>query len=511
MGFTGILLILVQVISKIFGFTRELVLSNYYGATSITDAFLTVSTLPSVLYSIIGAAITISFIPIYNRTKNKNSIKAAEDFTSNLANIIIIITIVISTLIIVFARQIIRLFALGFDEETMRLAETLLRISAFSMVFIGLTGVFTPYLNIKKQFIIPSIIGIPLNVGIISGIIISNYNSLSFLGVGIFVGYALQTVVLIPCLVKAKYRYNPIFKVNDSSIIQLLSLSIPIIIGTSAGQLNFLIDRTIASTLEVGALSALNYAARMNTFAHGLIILPIITLLYPKISELVVNKEFMDLNRTIYKSLSIITLLIIPLILGGVILSKEITRALFMRGAFNENALMMTERAVKFYIIGISGLAYREIYSRVFYSFNDTITPVKNAVISVVINIILNILLSQIMGISGLALATSISAIITAGLLKKDLKRYLPKTNSSKALFINQAKIVIAGLIMGGGILLYQYFKTPEMNTLQLVIQIGLGAIIFLLMILILRIDELDDGKKMLQRLKEIVFTKLKK
>lgn len=511
MGLTGIILIIIQAVSKVAGFIRELVLSNYYGASSVADAFLTASTLPSLIYTIIGASITVSYIPIYNRLKKSRGLEKAEKFTSNLINIIVIVTIFISIIIFIFTKPVIRVFALGFDEETLRLAITLTRISILSIVFLGLTGIFTPYLNIKKEYIIPSMIGIPLNIGMISGIILSRYGSVMFLGIGILIGYLLQTAIHIPCLRKVRYKHEMFLNVNNESVKQMVALSIPVIVGTSVSQVNFLIDRTIASTLQVGAISALNYAVRLNTFAQGLIIFPIITLLYPTISELVVNKKYKELNKITQKTFSVVTLLIVPIIIGGFILSKEITSALFVRGAFDENALYMTEGAVKYYIIGTAGLAFRDIYSRIFYSFNDTITPAKNTVISVVINVILNLVLSRIMGIKGLALATSISTIITAGLLKKDLKKYLPKTNSSKALFINQAKILIAGLIMGGGILLYQYFKIPEMNTLQLIIQIGLGAIIFLLMILILRIDELEDGKKMLQKLKEIVFTKLKK
>ena len=511
MGATGIILIMIQAFSKVFGFARELILSNYYGASSVTDAFLIVSSLPSTIYSIVGAAITVSFIPLYNWAKEKKGQQIAELFVSNLLNVLLIITLLIALIVFVFAKPLIRIFALGFNDQTLALAIFLLRISAGSIVFIGLTSVCSSYLNIKKEFIIPSLIGLPLNVGIIGGILLSKYSSIYTLGLGILIGYIMQTLILVPSLIRVKYSHKRKLNFKDETLKKILWLSIPIVIGTSAGQVNFLIDRTIASTLDAGAISALNYAARLNTFAQGLIILPILTLLYPTISELVVQKDYSLLFKIIHKTLSIITLLIVPIIVGGFILSNEITRVLFMRGAFDEKALIMTEGAVKYYIIGTSGIAFREVYSRIFYSFNDTITPVKNTVISVVINVILNLVLSRIMGIKGLALATSISTIITAGLLKKDLKKYLPKKNSSKALFINQTKIVIAGLIMGAGILLYQYFKTPEMNTLQLVIQIGLGAIIFLLMILILRIDELEDGKKMLQKLKEIVFTKLKK
>lgn len=502
MGFTGIIIILVQVISKIAGFAREIILSNFYGASDITDAFLTASTLPSTIYAIIGAAITVSFIPLYNRAKQKKGIEAAEEFASILINIILIITILMSVIIFVFATPLVRIFALGFKDETLVLAVKLTRISILSIVFLGLTGVITPYLNIKKQFIIPSMIGIPLNIGIIGGIVVSTNRSPLLLGLGILVGYAMQTFILLPSLMKGKYSYNPVIKLRNPYVKQMLALAIPIIIGTSANQLNFLIDRTIASTLEVGAISALNYAVRLNTFAQGLIILPIITLLYPTISELAVNKDNEKLNETIYKTISVITLLITPIIVGGFILSKEITSVLFMRGAFDEKALIMTEGAVQYYILGTAGLAFRELFSRVFYSFNDTITPVKNTIIAVLINVILNIILSRLMGIKGLAFATSISATIAAGLLKRDLKKYLIVDGSSKKVFKNILKIIVSGILMGLAILLYRIIVNPEINIIQLILQVGLGAVIFISMIIVFQVSEINESLKMINNLK---------
>lgn len=309
MGITGIVLIIIQAVSMIFGFIRELTLSNYYGISSISDAFLIVSNLPFSIFYIISSAISISFIPTYNKIKKIKGSKEAENFTSNIVNIIFVFAIIFSILIIIFSKPIVKIFAVGFDDQTLNLAVYLLRISVFSLVFVGIVGVFVPYLNSNKEFIIPAMIGLPFNIGIIGGIILSSYISVYFLGAGTIVGYALQFLVLIPCLIKVGYSHKRIIRPNDSTIKQMLVLSIPITIGVSAEQINYIIDRTIASTLQVGGISALNYAVRLNGFAQNLIVYPVTTLFYPIIAELVVNKNYNNLNKIIHKSLSVITLL----------------------------------------------------------------------------------------------------------------------------------------------------------------------------------------------------------
>lgn len=499
MGLTGIALILVQVISKIFGFIRELVLSNYYGASNISDAYLIANSIPGQLFAIVSAGITVSFIPLYNRILEKNNQIEADRFTTNLINITIIFSIILCIIVGVFALPIVRLFALGFDAQTLDIAVILTRITIFSIVFYGITSVIVPYLNVHRSFIIASMIGIPLSVGMISGIVISKSHGLIFLGIGTVLAYFFQTLLLIPRIKKLGYQHLKLIDFGDANIKTMTILSAPMIIGASANRLNFLVDRTLASLIDVGAVSAMNYADRLNGFVQGLFIIPIITLLYPMISRFVVEKNYSNLSEALNKSLSVVSLLVLPVIIGGFILSRDITSVLFLRGEFDIRALDMTEIAVKFYLLGNIGLAYREVYSRVYFSFNDTKTPVKNTIIATIMNIILNIILSRVMGLGGLALATSISFTLSALLLAKDLKIYLPKYNYIGKSIKNILKIFFSSILMGIALLIYRRLFYLEISIINLVLQILFGALVFTCCIAVLKIDEYEEGIKILR------------
>ncbi|WP_425538135.1 murein biosynthesis integral membrane protein MurJ [Microaceticoccus formicicus] len=499
MAITGILLIIVQIFSKVLGFFREVVLSNYHGASFITDAFLVAMTLPVHIFSIFSSAIAVSFIPVYNKIKDADGEIVSEKYTSNLINVTFILTVIISILLYLFTKPLVKIIAVGFNEQTFLLAINLTRIAIFSILFLGMTSILVPYLNINNKFVIPSMIGIPLNLSIILGIVLSSKTSITMLAYGILLGHGLQLILLLPSLHKVKYKHTLRIKLNDENLKYMFFLSIPVIIGNSANQLNTIVDRTIASTIKVGALSALSYAIRLNYFTQGIIVIPLVTLMYPKLSNLVTSKKHNELIKLINKYVSFITILIVPTMIGGAILSKEITSVLFLRGAFDENALEMTHIAVKFYILGAGGLAFREVFSRILYAHNDTKTPVRNTVITVVINIILNIILSKLMGIGGLALATSISATISAVLMKKGTDKLITNKETYYRNYSKYFKIIVSGVIMGMSILFYKYFCSTTISSFLLFIELSIGIITYIVMLFILKIDEINDIKQFIK------------
>ena len=493
----GLFLIIIQLISKIFGFAREMVLSYFYGTSTISDAYLVAFTIPSILFTLIGTGITAGYIPTFNKIRKKDGRDEAELFTSNLTNIILLFTLGLAIIISIFPGLFVKLIASGFQGEQLELAVYFTRISIWSIVFLGATTILIPYLNIKDSFYVSSAIGIPLNIGLISGIILSFYFSKFYLAFGITLGYLLQLILLTPVLKVNRYKHKFFIDFKDRYIKDIMFLAAPMIVGSCASQLNVIIDRTIASFLPTGSVSALNYSSRLNGFIQGVLLAPLITLLYPKISELAVNNDNKKLAKYFYEAISIMTLMVLPLMIGGMYLSKEITGVLFLRGAFDESALNTTSSAVFFYLLGIIG-AYREVQFRVYYSYGDTKTPVKNSIVAVVINVVLNLILSRFMGASGLALATSISSITAAILLQRNIKRYINDNETKRECIRNISKIFISGMLMLVMLILFRNIYPPRINILNVMIQAIIGALTYLVVLKILRVNELKVIEEMI-------------
>ncbi len=178
-------------------------------------------------------------------------------------------------------------------------------------------------------------------------------------------------------------------------------LIVPIIIGSAAGQLNLIVDRILASGLIEGSIAALHFATRVMQLPLGIFAAGVA--LYPTLSQQVAKGELNNLRATLSLGLRITWFIIIPISVGMIVMHEPIIRLLFERGAFDPTATQLTAIALLYYSLGIFAHAGLGVIVRVYFSMQDTITPVKVGVIAIVINIILNLILVQFMAHAGLA------------------------------------------------------------------------------------------------------------
>lgn len=489
---TVLLLMIVTIISKILGFARDLILSFFYGASNISDVYLISLTIPTVIFAIIGKGISTGFIPMYARIENTGGIKKAKHYTNNVANFVTIIGTFILIFGLLFTKYLVKAFASGFEGETLELAISFTRISLLGIYFSGLIYVFSAYLQIKNIFIIPVIMGIPSNIIVIASIFISAHLNLYILSIGSLIATASQFLLLFIFSYKNSYRYSISLDVKDRNIRKMIILALPAIVGSSVDKLNLLIDRTLASHITIGGISALNYASTLNLFVMGIVVSSITTVLYPKISKMVVRNNMKEMKKLLFRGMNAINLLVLPATVGMMIFAKPIVELLYGRGQFDSNDLIMTASALFFYSIGTIGLGLREILSNVFYSLQDTKTPMINAAIAMIVNIVLNFILSKYLGIGGLALASSISAIFCSFLLFINLRKKIGNFGIKKMLFTS-TKILFAALLMGCiSKFIYSFLLSVIGLPFSLILSIIFGSICYVFIIYYMKIEEIN-------------------
>ena len=444
---TALVLMLIILTSKITGFFRDIVLAQTFGAGEITDAYLTALNIPVVLFDGISAALGTTFIPIYFKIKSSKGQEEVNKFTSNILNIVIIISLIFVLLGVIFAPYIVKIFAVGFKGDVFDLTVNYSKILIFSMVFIAINGLVSSYLVASGNVYISGAITIPFNIFVIIAIIFASVTESYVMVYGTLIAYIVQLLFQLPLLIKKGYKHRLTVNLRDENIRQILFLVIPVFIGSYINQINAVVNRTLASTLDSGSITALNYANKLNMFAVGVIAVAISTIMYPILSKLASegNKKLFKIN--ISKSINMIVIIMLPIMVVMTTFSKEIVKVLFEEGSFNSHDTYLTSTALFFYSIGILAYGLKELLAKSFYSLQDTKTPVRNATISVVINIVFSIILVNIMGIGGLALASSISATVTTMLLLISLRKKIGKIGFSYILktFIKGA---IASIVM---------------------------------------------------------------
>ena len=491
-------LMLATIIAKVLGFGRELVLAAVYGASMYSDAYLTAMNIPVVLFTIIGTTLGTVLIPMYFEVNNDLGEKKALNFTNNVFNIVIAICIVLAILGFIFTEQLVKVFAMGFEGQTLKIAIDFTRITIIGIVFTGLSYVMTAYLQIKNNFTVPGLISVPKNIIIITSIILSvKYNPYIMIW-GTLIGIATEFIFQLPFAIKSGYKYQLYINIKDKYIKKMSWLIGPVLIGVAVNQINTMVDRTLASTLVEGSISALNYANKLNGFVMALFITSVGAVIYPMLSKLSSEDNKEKFISSVVQSINSVILLVIPISVGAMVLATPIVKLLFQRGEFDIRATSMTSIALIMYSIGMVAFGLRDILGKVFYALQDTKTPMINGIIAMVMNIAFNMILVKYLKLAGLALATSISAIICIFLLFVSLKKKIGYFGQDK-IIKTTIKSIISALVMG----IVIYFVHDKISNLlgvgfikeatSLVISVVIGIITYGISILILKVEEIND------------------
>jgi len=405
---------LVILVSKLVGVLRDIVLANYYGTTNVSDAYLIASSVPTLLFYFIGHALSTAYIPIYNKVKADRGQRHAQRYSNNLLNISLVLSAGIGTVLLLFPMPVVRIFAAGFDEPTAQIAAKLIRISCPSILFMTLVNICGGYLQANQNYLAPAAISLPRNFVVVVSILLATAYGTGWLGVGLLGAYVLEFLFLLPFAFRKGYRYRFVLDLRDDYMEQTLYMVAPIFIGVCVEQINKIVDRSMASTIVEGGISALTYASIINNAIQEILVTGLITILFASCAELVAKNEILQVKKKLEETLNIMTALLIPGCVGIFVLAEPIVELVLCRGEFDRHSLDMTTGALRCYTLGLCFLAVRDTLVKVFYAFQETKTTTRVSIASIVLNIVLNFLLGKLVGLEGLALATSISAAVNA-------------------------------------------------------------------------------------------------
>lgn len=477
------------IIAKLIGLMRDIVLANYFGTTNISDAYITASTVPTLLFYFIGHSLSTAYIPMYNKVKVAIGEKSAQKYSNNLLTAALIIATIIVVILLAFPMVTVKLFAVGFDTETAQIASKLIRISAPSIYLMTMINICGGYLQANKSFLAPAAISLPRNIAIIVSIALAASLGTDILGWGLLASYVLEFLFLAPFVIKKGYVYKPYLNLKDEDLKQTLYIVAPILLGMSVSQINKIIDRSLASTFVEGGLSALTYGSFINTAISEVLVTGIITILFSKCAEYVAKGEDEKVVKQYSSTINTMLFILIPATVGILVLAKPIVSLLLSRGCFDETSLEMTSSALRFYALCLCFTALRDVTVKIFYAYKNTKATTITSIISICINIGLNFLLSHFMGINGLALATSIAITIQTIVLYIILKKKLKKIGT-KATFVMVLKSVISATIMAFVTYFsYEVFNPIMPGTVATLLAILISCIVYFGIALLLKTE----------------------
>ena len=420
-----LLVTIIVIVAKAIAFLREFVLSYFYGVSNVSDAYNIAYTIPITIIGFIALALNTSYIPQYNRIKGEEGEEEAIKFSNNLSTIVFIISLFTFILLEILATPLVKLFAGGFDADTIALTSKLTRWMSISVVLIAFNRILSAYVQLKNKYYIVTLCEIALYTFSIVGIVLSTICGYTFLSFGVIIGYAIESVVLIVVSLRSGYKIKPFLNLKDPKLRRLLFIVLPVMIGSIASDINKIVDKSIASNYAVGSISVLSYAHKIDEAIVSIFVTSLISLSYPKISSHVRNKDNDALQKQFNNDSEFLLFLLLPIVTGCLVFAYPITKLLFLRGKFTLDDAKNVSLAFFIYVIGMIPTTIRKYYVRIFYSFDDSKTPASNSLIVIAINIGLSILLANFWGIYGVAAGSTISITIGAVLLMIRLRKHV--------------------------------------------------------------------------------------
>jgi putative peptidoglycan lipid II flippase len=444
--------------SRILGLAREQVMAYYFGAGDANDAFRVASRIPNLVRDLFAeGAMSAAFVPTFTRHLTLEGKERSFRLANSVINALLIVTGILVVVAIVFAGPLVRAYAGSFANVPGKLELTifLARVVTPFLTLVAIAAVLMGMLNSMGHFFVPALSPAMFNVaGIVMAVTLIplaprlGVRPITIVALATLVGGLGQLVIQWPPLRKEGFRYRPVLDLRDEGLRRVLLLMGPGTLGMAATQINVLVNQQIATSQGTGAVSWLDYAFRLMYLPIGLFGVSIGAAATPAISRLIAQRDSTQIRRTIAHALTLMMFLNVPATVGLMVLANPIISVIFEHGRFTSADTSATGAALQLYAIGLVGYSVVRIISPTFYALGRSRIPVFVSAGSVVINVVLNITLARVLGYRGLALGTSITAIVNAAVQLLLLRREI-RGIEGRRIAASLVRVVIASAVMG--------------------------------------------------------------
>ncbi len=490
---------IITLIGKLLGLYRDRLLAVTYGTGMFANAFSTASRIPRVFFDVLFAsAIAASFIPVYSEYQKKKGQEEAQRFAGNFITVIGFLTLILSAAGILFADQMVTLFAPDYDAETASLCASLTRIVFPTAFFTGIAYSFVGILQASGEFNVPALTSAVSNVIIIVYYLFLNDRfGVYGLAAAFLLGWAMQVFFQIPSLKKKGFSYKPSLSFRNEGIRKVLKLMIPVMVSTWVQPIVLMINSRYASGLHGGSgVTIIDYSTNLYLTIAGVFVLSVTNVIFPKLSQLSASGDEQGIAETVRTSTHSSLFFIIPMMLGMMALSYPLIDLIYGGGEFGADDTALTAKAMFFTSLGMVGYALQNILCRVYYARQDGKTPLIAGAVSLAADIVFCELLVGPMGVSGLGLASALSSTIYALALiiplQRSGSRFVTKKFCADMLKTAVCACIMAVAVYGLAGLLEGILPGIAGKLAVLFLPAAAGVIIFFAAAALLRLEEVE-------------------
>ncbi len=420
-------------LSRILGLVRDLAIAHRFGAGAATDAWVQAFRIPNALRRLTAeGSMTIAFIPIYVRVREREGGAAAFQFACKVLGIVLVASVVLTVLGFVFSEALTSLFSPGFlsDSKKFSLTAALIRWTFPYLVMVSLVAWAMGVLNSEGRFAAPAAAPIFLNLGIILAVVFLAgrlAEPVMAIAWGVLAGGVVQVAIQLPSLRAVGARPLPAGGWGDNDVRALFALLLPSLLGVAVYELNIIVLGVIASYLPTGQIFHYHNATRLTELVMGLFAFAFTTAGLPKLSEHLAREDWESLTRTIRFTFGAVLYAIVPAMAGLMVAAPAIVAMLFRHGAFGLDDVVSTAATLRLLALSMPALASVRVMVPIFYAFGDARTPVLVSAATLLVTALLGWGLSRQWEVLGLAMGLSggtwFQCIVLAVALRRNATR----------------------------------------------------------------------------------------
>lgn len=411
---SSLIVALGTIASRLVGLYRDHLLASTFGAGNSLDIYYASFRIPDFVFNLfILGTLTAAFIPIFNQQLVKDK-EQANKLASNVLNIGLIGMGLVCIILFIFAGSITRYLVPGFELDKLNLTIQATRYLLLSPIIFTASSLLAGFLQSKHRFIATSIAPIFYNLGIIFGIYWSKLHP--SLGIepllwGVLLGAFVHFLIQAIASIRAGFNWTPILKFTDPATRQVLKLFVPKIFGIDSSQVSLIITSFFGSYLAPGTIALYNLSSNIQAVPVGVFGVSLAVTSFPLLSKFYAEKNEDLFFSTFSKTLIVILTILIPSSIVFAVYRFVIMNILFGSGKFTVLDVIETGRGLLFFAFSIPFQGLIGVVARSFYARGSTLIPVIWSGVALIVNTFFAFILGLNFGVSGLALAFSISVI----------------------------------------------------------------------------------------------------
>ncbi len=452
-------------LSRLLGFVRDLLVARLFGSDAATDAFFVAFKVPNLFRRLFAeGAFASALVPVLRTADREGGPDALRRLIASLSGVLGAILLLFTFAGIFAASWLILVFAPGFafEPHQQALAAELLRLTLPYVLCIVLAALAGSVLNLHEVFGVPAFTPVLLNLAIIGSAIWLSpclQEPILALGWGVLLGGLAQLTFQLPFLARLGLLPLPRLAWQHPGTRQILHRLGPVLLGVSVTQINLLLDTFLASFLAVGSISWLYYSDRLVEFPVGVLGAALGTVILPRLARQgsswsADGTSQEAFSRTLDWALRWLWLLGLPAAVGLVVLAEPLVVTLFLSSEFSTQDAHMSALSLGAYAAGLPGFIAIKVLAPGYFARQDARTPALYALTALGCNLVLSLAWMKMLGHAGLALATSLSAFVNAGLLLKGLinsQVYLPVRGWGLLIVRGLVAVLVLGVLLAWG------------------------------------------------------------